>query len=147
MSLPLVTAPASIRNGRIHFHDRRQFDAAVSGLREGWEVEVQVVRLQATRSSQANRFYWGVVIAELSRYTGYTPDELHDLMKCKFLPKDRAFLDGNGEVVEAFVIGGSTRGLDTSEFAAYVNAIRDWASSALGLYIPDADEAGYGAGV
>ena len=147
MSLPLVTASGCIRNGRLHLHNRKQFDAAVAGLRDGWEVELEVTRLRATRSSQANRFYWGVVIQALHELTGYTPEELHDLMKAKFLPKHLAFTDGNGAVVEQFVLGGSTRGLDTIEFYAYVEQIREWASESLGLYIPDPNEAGYGAGV
>jgi hypothetical protein len=147
MSVPLVTASGYIKAGRLMVRDRAQFDAAISGLKDGWEVELEVVRLRATRSQPQNRFYWGVVLHTLSQHTGYTPEELHDLMKCKFLPKERAFLDGNGEVVEQFVLGGSTRSLDTSEFSTYVNQIRDWASSVLNCYIPEADEAGYGAGV
>ena len=144
MSLPLVTASGAIKAGKLFIRDRSAFNSAISGLKDGWEVEIHVMRLQATRSQPQNRFYWGVVMAELSSYTGYTPEELHDLMKAKFLPKDRAFLDANGTVVEAFVIGGSTRGLDTAAFAEYVEKIREWASAALGLYIPDADERGYG---
>jgi hypothetical protein len=104
-------------------------------------------RVRATRSQQANRYYWGVVLEGLSDYTGYTPEELHELMKCKFLPKDKAFTNGNGIVIESYVIGGSTTELDTQAFSDYVNKIRDWASSALNCYIPEADEAGYGAGV
>lgn len=147
MSLPLVTASGYIKAGRLMIRNRAQFDAAIGGLKDGWEVEVEVSRLRATRSQQANRFYWGVVLDALAQHTGYTPEELHDLMKCRFLPKERAFLDGNGDVVEQYVLGGSTRGLDTAEFAEYVNKIREWASSVLNCYIPDADEAGYGAGV
>ena len=147
MSLPLVTASSYIKAGRLMIRQRAAFDSAISGLKDGWEVEVEILRLRATRSQQANRFYWGVVLHTLSQHTGYTPEELHDLMKCKFLPKERAFLDGNGEVVEKFVLGGSTRSLDVGEFATYVNQIRDWAGAALACYIPDSDEAGYGAGV
>jgi hypothetical protein len=80
----------------------------------------------------------------LSDHTGYTAEELHDLMKAKFLPKERAFLNGNGDVVESFVLGGSTRGLDVGEFATYVDQIRNWAADALAVYIPDANEDGYG---
>lgn len=147
MSLPLVTASGFIRNGKLHLHNRKQFDAAVAGLRDGWEVDLEITRLRATRSVQANRYYWGVVINALHDLTGYTPEELHELMKAKFLPKDLAFTNSNGDVVEAFVLGGSTRGLDTAEFYTYVERIIEWAAGSLGLYIPGADEAGYGAGV
>ncbi len=147
MGLPLVTASGVIRRGRLHLHNRAQFDAAVAGLQDGWEVEVEIIRLRATRSSQANRYYWGVVIQALHELTGYTPEELHDICKAKFLPKHLAFTGANGDVIEQFVLGGSTRGLDTQEFYQYVERIREWAGEALALYIPDPHEAGYGAGV
>lgn len=147
MSLPLVTATGTIRNGKLHIANRAQFDETVRALGDGWQVEIEITRLRATRSGQANRYYWGVVIKALHDLTGYTDAELHDLMKAKFLPKELAFTDGNGDVVEAFVLGGSTRGLNTQEFSEYVNRIRDWAADKLGLYIPEANEAGYGAGI
>lgn len=143
MSLPLVTATGCIRRGKLHLHNRAQFDNAVSGLTDGWEVELEITRLRATRSGQANRFYWGVVIQALHELTGYTPEELHDLMKAKFLPKHLAFTGQNGDIIEQFVLGGSTRHLDTQEFYQYVERVREWAGDALGLYIPDPNESGY----
>lgn len=147
MSLPLVTASGRIEHGRLKIHNRRLFDAAVSALRDGWEVEIEITRLRATRSQQANRYYWGVVIQHLHELTGYAVEELHELMKAKFLPKDLAFSDQSGRVIEQYVLGGSTRGLDTAEFYQYIERIREWAADSLGLYIPDPGEDGYGAGV
>lgn len=144
MSLPLVTASGYIKAGRLIIRDRKSFDSAVLGLKDGWEVELEVTRLRATRSNQANRFYWGVVIKSLSDHTGYTSEELHELMKAKFLPKELAFLNGNGDVVEQFVLGGSTRSLDIGHFSEYIERIREWAGNALDVYIPNADEHGYG---
>lgn len=147
MSLPLVTASGYIKAGRLMFHNRRAFDSAVSGLKDGWEVEVEISRLRATRSAQQNRAYWGVIIAALTDHTGYTPEEIHEILKCKFLPKELAILKDNGDVVDKFVMGGSTRGLDTQEFGDYMERIKEWAAQELDLYIPDFDQAGYGHGV
>ncbi len=148
MSIPLVTASGHIKNGRLLIRDRKAFDACVAGLRDGWEVEIEISRLRATRSGQSNRFYWGVVLKTISDHTGYSAEEVHDLMKAKFLPKHLAFTDGNGEVVEQFVLGGSTRKLDTGEFSEYMNKIIEWAAGEpLCLYIPDSEQAGYGVGV
>ena len=68
-----------------------------------------VEREQATRSVQANAYYWGVVVKALATHTGYTPDETHDALKIQFLPKDVALRTGTGQVVAEFVIGGSTK--------------------------------------
>jgi len=138
MALALVTASGIIRHGKLYFHGgRAAFDSAISGLRDGWEVEIEVSRLRATRSQQQNRYYWGVVIAALSRYTGYESSDLHELMKSKFLPKPIGINDENGRIVEAFVLGGSTRQLTTDEFAQYTEDIRRWANITLHLDIPE----------
>lgn len=64
----------------------------------------------------------------LSQHTGYTQDEMHDISKAKFLPKTLAIADGNGEVVGEYVLGGSTRRLNTHEFYAYIERVRQWAA-------------------
>ena len=136
-----VTALAKRKGRKLFIQNRRQFDALVSQLDDRWQLEITVKRLRATRSAESNRFYWGVVLAAISDYTGYTPEELHDVLKAKFLPKHVAFADRNGEVVEEYVLGGSTRGLNTKEFSAYIERIRMWAAADLQVYIPDANEA------
>jgi hypothetical protein len=136
-----VIALARVQHGKLYIQGRKQFDALVKQLDPNWQLEVSIKRLRATRSTQANRYYWGVVLAALADYTGHTPEELHDIMKAKFLPKALAFSDHNGEVVEEFVLGGSTRKLNTKEFSDYVNQIRNWAASELDCYIPASDEA------
>lgn len=147
MALPLVTAAGYIKAGRLLLHDRKSFDSAVSGLKDGWEVELEISRLRAHRSHLANRYYFGVVIKALSNHTGYTREDLHDLMKARFLPKELAILNGTGDIVDQFVLGGSTRELDTVQFYEYVERVRAWAGDKLDVYIPTPDERGYGVGV
>ena len=98
-----------------------------------------VEREAATRSLEANAYYWGVVVKALADHTGYTADETHEVLKIKFLPKDVALRTGMGEVVAEFVIGGSTRTLTVGEFFDYVERIRQWAFEALDVDIPPAD--------
>lgn len=136
----LVVAAGSIRDRRLYFHNRKAFDASVSSIREGSEVEVAITLLRATRSVQQNRWYWGVCVHLLSEHTGYSPEEMHDLLKAKFLPKHLAVLNGNGVVVDHYVIGGSTRQLNTVEFKDYTEAIQRWAAESVGVVIPDPNE-------
>lgn len=139
-----VVAFGQIRNGRIHFHNRRWFDEAIRRFRDGAEVEIEVSRRRATRSINQNAYYFGVVLQLISDYTGYTVDELHDAMKAKFIPKKLAFCDGNGVVQDELVLGGSTRKMTTIEFHDYIEQIRRFAAESLDVNIPDPDEGATG---
>jgi hypothetical protein len=142
-----VVASAVVKDGRLRFHNRRAFDEQVRRFRDGSEVEISVTIRRATRSLQQSAWYWGVIVQLISEQTGYMPDEVHDLLKAKFIPKRLAVTDGNGEIVDEFVLGGSTRKLNTIEFSEYCEAIRQWAAEKLDCYIPDPSEHGYGAGI
>jgi len=127
-------------NGKLHVEP-----AARHALQDGvllWPdgpVVITVERESVTRSTQANAYYWAVVIRALSDYTGSTPDEMHEVLKMKFLPKDVAIASPNGEVIGEFVIGGSTRRLTSSQFYVYVEQIRLWAFEALDVDMPPPD--------
>lgn len=98
----------------------------------GW-----LIKKRATRSLQANAYYWGVVVHELSEHTGYSPDEMHDFLKAKFIPKRLAVVKGNGLICEERVIGGSTAKMNTNEFYEYCASIKQWAAETLDVVIPD----------
>lgn len=134
-----VVATGQVVRGKLLVHHRSHFDQQVRLLNDRWTLEIVVRRLQATRSGQANRYYWGVVIAALSAHTGYTPDELHELLKMRFLPKRLTMAKGNGEIHGEYVLGGSTRKMTVSEFFAYVEQVRQFAAE-LDCYTPDPNE-------
>jgi hypothetical protein len=138
----MIVAPATVRNGKLFIRERGHFDEQVRQMKEGWQLEVTVRRLRATRSQQANRYYWGVVLTTLVRHCDfqYTPEEMHEVLKAKFLPKTLAIHDGNGEIVFEYVIGGSTRSMNTTQFSDYVRDIKQWALDTLGCYATEPDE-------
>lgn len=136
----LVVASAVVQRGRLVIRNRRAFDASVAELRDGWDVELTVKRLRATRSLEQNAYYWGVVVQLLSEHTGYTPDEIHELLKAKFIPKRLAVCDGNGVIQDEIVLGGTTRSMNKLEFGEYVEAIREWSAESLDVVIPDPDQ-------
>ena len=82
------------------------------------------------RSLNQNAYMFGVVYKHISDHLGYSVDEVHDLMKHKFL--GRMILLGN----ENFLIPISTTDLDTKSMEEYLKNIREWASSSLNCYIP-----------
>lgn len=138
-----IVATGTIRNGKLWIPNRRAFDQQIAQMREGWSVEVAITRLRAARSLEQNRYLWGVVYQTLADYTGYTPEEIHDVCKAKFIPKRVALANGNGEVVGEFVLGGSTRKLKKDECTEYIENIRRWAAESLDCYIPDANEGAF----
>ena len=97
-------------------------------------VTVTVAKTSKKRSSNQNRYYWGVVAKLVAEATGYTTDEAHDALRWQFLKK---VADGMPDTVK------STKELTTAEFEDYMTEIRQWASVALSCYIPEPNEVEY----
>jgi hypothetical protein len=109
----------------------------------GWQrcpVTVTIEKQHATRSLNANAYYWGVIVQHIAEHTGYTPEETHDVLKTMFLPKRLAMLGKNGELHQELVIGGSTTALNKIEFYEYCERIRDFARQKLGVAIPTPEQ-------
>jgi len=137
-----VEVAAYMLDGKLHVKPAERLV-----LQEGvllWEdgpVTVTVERDEVARSARANAYYWGAVVKELAEYTGYTPDETHEILKRQFLSKAVSIATKNGRVVGEWVIGGSTRRLTTAQFFDYIDRIRQWAFEQLDVNIqpPDAE--------
>lgn len=139
MAVEFVTT-GRIEAGALRIRNKREMKQALSHWRDG-DVTVTVERKHATRSLPQNAWYWGVIVELISEHTGYTPDEVHDVLKAKFIPKKLAICDSNGEVKDELVIGGTTTQLNKIQFGEYCEAIRQWAAEDLGVVIPDPSDA------
>lgn len=82
------------------------------------------------RSNNQNSYYWGVVVELLRNYIWETADDMHDILKYKFL-KDKSW--------KHFKIK-DTKSLTTKEFDTYCENIRMWAAMELWLNIPEPNE-------
>lgn len=102
---------------------------------EGKKVVIEVTEHKRTRSDLQNRYYWGVVLKYLSDETGHTQEELHEIMKLRFLKPVAMIFNG-----VAYNIAPSTTKLNTGEFSTFIEQIRDFASAELSCYIPSPDE-------
>lgn len=91
------------------------------------------------RSGNQNRYYFGVMVDLISEYTGFTRNELHEVLKHKFLRKTLWIPKKDG-VKEQSIITYSTTDLTTKQFEDYLSEIRQWASSDLGLFLPEPNE-------
>ncbi len=123
-----IYASGTVRNGRLKLHQSNRLSGELSDLRDG-PVEIEIKRKPATRNISQNSLYWVGVVAPLAEHTGYSSDEMHEILKAKFLPKHVAVSDKNGEIVGEFVIGGSTTKLTKADFSRYLDDIAVWAGS------------------
>ena len=121
-------------NGELRISDAVSWRARLAHHR-GKRVWLIVQREKHARSLRANAYYWGVVLAVLSEWSGHTPEELHEAMKVRFLQRREVVLP-TGEVLDA---AGSTAGLDSLAFSEYVDSVQRFAAEQ-GCYVPEPDE-------
>ena len=86
------------------------------------------------RSLPELRYYFGVIVKILSDELGYTPNEMHEILKMMFLSELRILKTKQG--IKEIRIAGSTGEKTTIEIEDYYSRIREWASIYLGIYIP-----------
>lgn len=118
-----------IDQGRLVLDEPQKYLVHLSGL-NGKKIELILRRARSQRSLQQNRFYWGVVVEILADAFGYTPEEMHEALKFKFL----RIHNEKGQDLDSVK---STTKLDTKEFTDYVDTILRWAVTEYGIYIPD----------
>ena len=90
------------------------------------------------RSNPQNKYYWSVPVSIISEHTGFTKDEVHELLKRKFL-KDVRLIHTKKGIIE-LELTKSTTELDTKSFSDMMSDIRIWASAELNLWIPEPNE-------
>jgi hypothetical protein len=93
---------------------------------------VTIKKFRKKRSSQENKYYWGVVVKILSDEFGYLPDEMHDVLKRLFL----AYEKPNQITGEVERFAKSTTGLTTEQAEQYYENIRIWALTEYSILIP-----------
>jgi hypothetical protein len=127
-----VIGRGRMRDGRLRIEQANRLAAELQQLRNG-VVEITIARQRVTRSEAANAFYWASLVDRLAHRTLYTPRQIHELFKVRFLPLRLAVPNRCGEVQAEVVIGGTTRGLSPVRFADYCQAIEAWLTDDLGL--------------
>ena len=97
----------------------------------GNDYLVDVKKQRNTRSNMQNSYYWKCIVQELSDFTGFFPDEMHDILKVKFASEWQSI------IIEDVNVGvqtlNSTSRMNTAEFELYADQIRMWAITELGI--------------
>lgn len=105
-----------IKGNTIEFDDKDAWDKIYKEF-SGQAVEISVKPLGKKRNSKQNRFYWKVIINNLSLHFGYTNSEMHKALKLKF------DID-------------STAKLNVLEFSEYIESVLRWAEFDHGFILP-----------
>lgn len=110
--------------------------------RAGQAVVVTVAPHAATRSTQANAYYWGGVVAPACETTGQEPEDFHDEMCARFLTRRRIAVvdDTTGEAEQVAIAGRSSR-LRVGDFYRFVEQVRVFVAEFLQVETPDPDPA------
>ena len=121
-----------VKEGKLKLNNSRQFQDSLREF-EGKDVELRIKERSANRSKEQNSFYW-TWIDILSKEIGYTKEEMHTLIKYKFLKGN--VVDENG--VEQEIIKSTTT-LTTKEFSLMMNDLLFWSNNTLNINLPNND--------
>ena len=112
--------------------DDKDKQSLINYLKElGNDYIVDVKKQRNNRSNMQNNYYWKCIVQTLSDELGYFPNEMHDILRAKFL-QEWEMLEINDKKVGINKIG-STATLNTKAFEIYAEQIRIWAMTELSI--------------
>lgn len=129
-----------VKNGkfRLYERDREMFLSRCSGLSDG-RYYIAIKKLYTNRSQRQMKYLFGVVYKLIADHIGISVDEVHVLMKSRFLKKivEIPTVDGivEAEITRSLQYEGGD--VTTCEMIEYIQSIRLWAIEFLGVSIPD----------
>lgn len=122
----------AIRDGKLKIRNLEHLNAGLAALGEG-DYVLRIELPRATRSDRLNRLYWAGYVRPFAEHTGYTPEEMHEYFKLRFLSERARRLvlaDGKGEVLDDATIAAlTTKTLTEQEFKDYLRNIEALALS------------------
>tara|TARA_R110002051_G_scaffold114905_2_gene187832 strand:- start:110 stop:493 length:384 start_codon:yes stop_codon:yes gene_type:complete len=120
----------TVTNKKLSLNNERKFKDSLIEF-EGKEIEIRIRVRSNNRSKEQNSLYWKWVDI-LSNEIGYTKEEMHELIKYKFLRRN--VVDDKG--VESVVIKSTTT-LTTKEFTMLMNDLLYWSNDTLNINLPN----------
>jgi hypothetical protein len=109
---------------------------------EGKQIVIKIEKAKKKRSTQQNRFYYGVIIPIVQnclKEAGHimTNESTHDLIKLKFLKETLFVNEDTGEVIERIK---STTELSTSQFMDLLARINNFTFEYFGVSLPSPND-------
>ena len=132
-----VQITSNVINGNLK-RNRSQILETIKSF-EGKDVLITFEKPKKKRSNNQNSYYWGIVIVLIKsalKDTGnnLNTNDVHDLLRLKFLKETISIKEETGEVIERV---RSTTELTTSQFMDYIAEIQQFAAEYFDVIIPD----------
>ena len=124
-----MKAFGTIKNGKLILNNERRFNDNLN-IFEGEEIEIRIKVRTNNRTIQQNSLYWKWINI-MSEETGFTKEEMHELIKYKFLK--RTSINNNG--VEEVKLK-STTSLTVKEFTKLMDDVLYWSNNTLNINLP-----------
>ena len=121
-----MIAPIIIRGEEQRAHTCRVI--AGLDLKKPWRVTIAPYR--KVRSPSQNNLMWAwleEVVDHVREHTGEDKDDIHEFFKAKFCPDSSVQIGGSAMIYK------TTTKLDTAQMSRYLEDIRSWCFSALGI--------------
>jgi hypothetical protein len=131
---------SEVRNGTLTRNTNLIKDAIQTF--EGKQIVIKIEKAKKKRSTQQNRFYYGVIIPIVQnclKEAGHimTNESTHDLIKLKFLKEALFVNEETGEVIERIK---STTELSTSQFMDLLAEINNFTFEYFGVSLPSPND-------
>lgn len=131
-----VTAYAYRKDGQLILRNKTHILKEIEPFGNA-ELEITIQKKRITRSSQSNRFYWGVCVTMIQErfkelgHEGITKELTHEYLKGRYLFKE-VINEATGEVLKLPL---STTELTKSEFSEYLEQVIKFAAESLDIVI------------
>jgi len=127
-------------DSKLHINNRKAFIADLKRF-AGKSVEIVVKLKRSTRSSQQNRYYWGIAIPLVMQgliELGHdvNKQDTHEFIKANFNYEEIV----NKDTGELFRMTKSTARLNKNDFGVMIEKLKVFASEYLNVYIPEPNE-------
>lgn len=135
MSIP-ITFVAQVQHGTLALSKgQRERMMKFFQKQEGEYVQLTLRKQGKPRSHEQNNYYHGRVVDILANEFGYQHEEMHEILREKFLTP--RFVEFEGKTI---AVRHSTTELSTGEFEDYLERIRIWALTEYNVKIPKPHE-------
>ena len=124
-----MKAFGTVKNGKLILNNERRFNDNLN-IFEGEEIEIRIKVRTNNRTTEQNSLYWKWINI-MSEETGFTKEEMHELIKYKFLK--RTSINNNG--VEEVKLKSTTT-LTVKEFTKLMDDILYWSNNTLNINLP-----------
>lgn len=118
-------------DGKVKFFHREELNKFLSSH----PGETFIFHVKKNRTNQQNNYYW-LILTMIGNEIGMTKEDVADIMKFKFLLTEIV----NEQTGEVFQRLKSTRELSKPEMADFIDKIIMFASTELGIRIPEPNE-------